>query len=85
MRFGMMLEKCGRDDEAEQQFRELVRLNPDYAMGHLKLAETLRGRMRFEQAIAEYKKALEINPNLSAARAGLQATERARASILDGS
>src|SRR5205085_692330 len=48
--------------QAEAAFREALRLNAGYATGHQWFSEYLVARGRFDEAIAEARKALEIDP-----------------------
>ncbi|AFZ45403.1 Tetratricopeptide TPR_1 repeat-containing protein [Halothece sp. PCC 7418] len=46
---------------------------PDPAYTYYKLGQALAHEKRWQEAIAQYRKALELNPNLSDARRGLEA------------
>jgi TolB-like protein/DNA-binding winged helix-turn-helix (wHTH) protein/Tfp pilus assembly protein PilF len=47
---------------AEAEFRKAIALNPDYATAHQWYAEYLRLMGRFDESIAESRKALELDP-----------------------
>lgn len=47
---------------AESEFREAIALNPDYATAHQWYAEYLRLMGRFDESIAESRKALDLDP-----------------------
>ena len=47
---------------AEKEYKLSIKLNPDYATGHEWFAIFLAGRGRFNEAITEIKKALELDP-----------------------
>ncbi|NCN65638.1 MAG: tetratricopeptide repeat protein [Candidatus Altiarchaeum hamiconexum] len=71
---GTSLFRSKRYEEAEKEFREALRLNPNYAKAHNNL-----GRLWFEYNLRsmcdeigeEYKKAIEINPNYTEAHYNL--------------
>ena len=47
---------------AEQRFKRSIELNPNYGPAHQWYSNLLAAQGRFEEAIAEIKRALEINP-----------------------
>lgn len=47
---------------AEREFREAIRLNPNYAPAHHFFADYLKAMGRFEEALAEIEKAQELDP-----------------------
>ena len=74
----------GRLDEAEQQYRVCLELNPDIAEMHYNYGILLRARGQPEQAIVAFERALDINPsyadadsNLAVLLAGLDQGSRA--------
>ena len=47
---------------SEAEFREAIRLNPNYAPAHHFFADYLKAMGRFDEALAEIKKAQELDP-----------------------
>ena len=77
----------GKMPEAERQFREAIRLNPEYAGAQSNLANALGAQNRLAEAIPHYQKALQITPNdfqthynfgLTLARQGQRAEAKAQ-------
>src|SRR5262249_37408816 len=69
---GYALEKgSGRLDEAIAEYREAIRLNPNFAEAHINLGRALRYKGLLDEAIAEYREAIQINPNSAGAHIGL--------------
>jgi TolB-like protein/DNA-binding winged helix-turn-helix (wHTH) protein/Flp pilus assembly protein TadD len=50
-----------RFGEAEQQARKTLQLDPNFAVGHYELGQALEQKQMHDQAIAEFKKAIEIS------------------------
>jgi tetratricopeptide (TPR) repeat protein len=52
--------------KAEKQFRKSLRINDQFAEAHNNLAFTLRkqGAQHYEEALAHYNRAIELNPGL---------------------
>ena len=46
---------------AEEQFREVVRLQPDYALAHLNLGVALIKQRRAQEAIAQFRETLRLD------------------------
>ncbi|MBK6313166.1 MAG: protein kinase [Blastocatellia bacterium] len=49
-------------NEAEQQYRRAIELNPSYALAHQRLGQLLAEKGRFDEAKAESRLALELDP-----------------------
>jgi tetratricopeptide (TPR) repeat protein len=64
------LEK-GETQPAAEDLKTVVQLLPEYAEGHLTLAEALAKLSDLDNSIPEFKRALELQPNLYAADIGL--------------
>lgn len=62
---GRVLLQEGRADEADGQFREAIRLQPDSPEAHANLGNALEAQGRLEPALAEYAAALAINPRFA--------------------
>ncbi len=60
-----------RSDEAEKEYREAIRLNPNLAEAHNGLGLLLYDLKRYEEAEKEYREALKINPNYTEAHNNL--------------
>lgn len=71
--YGVALAQTGRLDQAEQQFREAIRLRPGLPDPHASLARLLLMKNDVDGAIAEYEKALDCDPDFAVARQGLAA------------
>jgi adenylate cyclase len=56
---------------AEGEFREAIRLNPNYAPAHHYFADYLKAMGRFEEALAEIDKARDLDPLNLAINAGV--------------
>lgn len=56
---------------AKHAAEKLARIDPDGARTHQITAETLQAQLRFHEAIAEYKTALQLNSDLSSAHLAL--------------
>lgn len=68
-------------DEAEHDARLAVRIQPTYAKAYYRLGMALTARDRRAEAISCLEKALELDPDLSGARAAIrsiQASQRQR-------
>jgi tetratricopeptide (TPR) repeat protein len=63
----------GEYNEAIQEYRQAIALNPTQAISYLGLGDALVQQGRINEAIATYTRALEIQPKL------FQATERLEA------
>jgi tetratricopeptide (TPR) repeat protein len=76
---GIALRRAGRPAQAEESFREALRLNGDFAPSHSGLGAALAAQGKYEAAIASYEKALSMNPDLDPAVKGLAAARSGRA------
>jgi Flp pilus assembly protein TadD len=56
---GVSLVVAGRFAEAEKPLREALRMDPTLSEGHYNLAVALKNEGRFDEAIAEYHRALD--------------------------
>ncbi|HIE29078.1 TPA: tetratricopeptide repeat protein [Candidatus Poribacteria bacterium] len=61
----------GKFDEAEKYASEAVKLIPDMAAAHHRLADIYVKRGKLEQAIAEYKRAIELDADVAGTYEGL--------------
>ena len=61
----------GETRQAAENLAKVVQLLPDYAEGHLALAQALAMLGDVQASIPEFKRALELQPNLYAAQFGL--------------
>ncbi|CEG11502.1 hypothetical protein MSIBF_A1490001 [groundwater metagenome] len=60
-----------RFEEAEKEFREAIRLNPNYADAHNNLGNLLIILNRYEEAEKEFREAIRLNPNYADAHNNL--------------
>ncbi|MCK4735691.1 MAG: tetratricopeptide repeat protein [Methanophagales archaeon] len=67
----LMHKYIGRTEEAEKEYREAIRINPNYAEAHNNLGILLGELKRFEEAEKEYREAIRINPNYAEAHNNL--------------
>ncbi len=69
------LANAGFPEEAIEEFHEALRILPKFAMAQAALAYVLSQQVgRIDEAVAAYQLALEMEPDLPAARDGLQRT-----------
>ena len=68
---GGLLGLVGRLDEAEQVTQEVLRLNPVHAGAYSNLGAISTWRQQLPQAVAEFSRALELQPDIQEARSGL--------------
>jgi len=68
---GVLLYDMGRKEDAEAEYREALRINPNSAEAHNNLGVLLCDMGRKEGAEAEYREALRINPNSAEAHYNL--------------
>ncbi|MBU4299352.1 tetratricopeptide repeat protein [Patescibacteria group bacterium] len=69
--FGNLLKDFGKFPEAESQYREAIRLEPNNVMAHNNFGILLYKLEKFPQAEKEYREALKINPDLTEAHLNL--------------
>jgi tetratricopeptide (TPR) repeat protein len=68
---GFLLGDMGRKEDAEAEYREALRINPDSAEAHYNLGFLLGDMGKKEDAEAEYREALRINPDYADAHNNL--------------
>lgn len=68
-RFGYELFNAGRFEEAEIEFRNLLLIQPDLALGYLWLGKTLEKKELKTEAVEVWKKGLESEPSHKELRA----------------
>ena len=61
----------GEADEAIAEYREAMRLKPDFAEAHINLGVALRDQGKLDEAIAEYREALRLKPDHAEAHSNL--------------
>jgi len=61
--YGEALDRAGKTDQAEQEYRAAIELEPDYAMAHNNLATILAARGDVAGAIEQYRRAIEADPS----------------------
>lgn len=66
--YGYFLLKQKKYEKAIEMFRKQVKLAPDKANPHDSLGDGLRAAGRITEALAEYKRAIEIDPGLKASK-----------------
>jgi tetratricopeptide (TPR) repeat protein len=69
---GICLAQVGKKDEAAVQFREALRIDPNFADAHRNLAVILLQLDQRDEAIVHFREALRLNPNDAAVKAQLQ-------------
>ena len=78
---GVSLVVEGRWADAEKKLREALRLDPSLSEGHYNLAVALKNEGRYDEAIAEYHRALDgfvTEPNRAKAFYGIGLAREAR-------
>ncbi len=73
----MALADTGQFEAAELEFREAIRLQPDYPNIHTHYALMLRKVSRIEEAVTELREALRLKPEWTTARMFLESCLRA--------
>jgi len=61
-RVGQSRQLLGNTDGAIAEYREALRLNPDYALAHYNLGSALCDKGDLREALQEYRTAYELNP-----------------------
>lgn len=68
---GSILDKLGRNDEAETTFAKLIELKPDYAPNWVARGHALRFSGRTDEAVSSYRKAIALDDEYGEAWWGL--------------
>jgi len=58
-------------DEAEEVWREAIRINPDHAVAHTDLGSLLQELERYDEAEKECREAIKIDPDYAEAHGNL--------------
>lgn len=66
-KLGVALQKSKHYEEAEEQYREVIKIYPNSAQTHLNLGVLLDAMDRHEEAVTECGEAIRINPDLNGA------------------
>jgi tetratricopeptide (TPR) repeat protein len=61
--YGFVLQKDGRWEEAEQEYKMALRFNPADAKSHVNLAAVLTPQAKFDEAAPHMEEALRLQPN----------------------
>ena len=61
------LQECGRLEEAEASYRQVIALKPDFALAHSNLGVTLIELGRLDEALASYNQAIALKPDYAEA------------------
>ena len=69
--YGELLSLKGNDEAAIGQFRESIRITPDFAEGYYKIGRIRARQGRFDDAVMEFLRALEIAPDYADANFNL--------------
>ena len=59
--------QAGRPQEAIEQYRQALKINPDFAEAHNGLGRTLAAQGHVNEAIPHFEQALQLNPDLDEA------------------
>ncbi|MFW6358138.1 MAG: tetratricopeptide repeat protein [Chroococcales cyanobacterium] len=60
---GSLLQTFGEYELAQKVFKEVLTIDPNFALGYYNFGMTLKGLGKLEEAIAAYEKSLNLNPN----------------------
>jgi tetratricopeptide (TPR) repeat protein len=58
----------GRFEEAIENYRKAIQINPNFAVALNNLGAALATEGRFDEAIENFRKAIQVNPNFVAAQ-----------------
>jgi tetratricopeptide (TPR) repeat protein len=58
----MMYDEDGKDDLAEETFRSVTAMQPDYPYAHFRFGQFCAAHGRLDEAVAEYRTVLELDP-----------------------
>ena len=79
---GIILAARGRYDEAIENYRQAIQINPNFPEALNNLGEALADKGRFDEAIKNYRQAIQINPNDYQALSNLGIALAARAGLM---
>ncbi|MBN2020629.1 MAG: tetratricopeptide repeat protein [Sedimentisphaerales bacterium] len=65
---GVAFWTLGRLDEAIEQYRQALKINPAYAKAHNNLGCALRDKRQTDEALAEFERAIKIEPDYAEAQ-----------------
>ena len=84
-RFGLSeaYRQVGRDDDAIEELRAVLRLDPAYADAHNNLGVLLRRRDAIDEAVTHFRRAIESRPRFAGALGNLGSTLFARGQHLE--
>ena len=68
---GIALSSKGKAETAIAQYKEAIRLDPNYEKAHYNLGNTMRRQGNFEEAIVHYKEAIRLYPDYVQAHSNL--------------
>jgi tetratricopeptide (TPR) repeat protein len=80
---GLVLEDQGKLDEAMAEFREALRLKPNFADPHNMLGLVLEDQGKLDEAMAEFREALRLEPNLADPHGNLGNVWRAQGKLAE--
>jgi tetratricopeptide (TPR) repeat protein len=78
---GSILQNKHRLDEAIFEYRNAIRLDPDFATAHYNLGSALYEQDKIDDAIAEYRNAIGLDPHFASVHAGLASAFNVRGKI----
>jgi tetratricopeptide (TPR) repeat protein len=87
---GLVLHFARRDDEAIEQVRKVLEMDPNFAAGHRHLGMAYEQKAMYTEAVAEFQKAVDVSPDnpfalgfLGHAQAMAGSREKARQTLSD--